>query len=70
MRNLLDNALKFSPDGSPCRLGARRDGRDVVVWVEDEGIGIGEEQIGRVFDRFYQDAPVVRGHVDPELARS
>jgi signal transduction histidine kinase len=52
--NLLDNALKFSPDGSPCQLGARQDGSEVAVWVQDGGIGIAPEHIDRIFDRFYQ----------------
>lgn len=61
--NLLDNALKFSPDGAPCRLGARRDGREVVVWIQDDGIGIAPECTGRIFDRFYQvDSSSTRQH--------
>jgi signal transduction histidine kinase len=53
--NLLDNALKYSPDGTPCELGARPDGPDhVMFWVRDHGIGIDPEQIDRIFDRFYQ----------------
>ena len=52
--NLLDNSLKFSPEGSRCRLGARRDGSQVAVWVKDEGIGIAPEHVDRIFDRFYQ----------------
>lgn len=52
--NLLDNSLKFSREGSRCRLGARQDGCQVAVWVEDEGIGIAPEHVGRIFDRFYQ----------------
>ena len=61
--NLLDNALKFSSDGSPCRVGARLDGESVLVWVEDEGIGIAQEHVGRIFDRFYQvDSSSTRRH--------
>jgi len=61
--NLIDNALKFSPDGSRCRLGARREGRVALVWVEDDGIGIAEEQLSRIFDRFYQlDSSSTRRH--------
>ncbi len=52
--NLLDNALKYSPEGSPCELVARADGDHILFWVRDHGIGISEEQIGRIFDRFYQ----------------
>ena len=54
LSNLLDNALKYSPDGSPCGLGAHADDDDLVFWVSDEGIGIDPEQLPRIFDRFYQ----------------
>jgi signal transduction histidine kinase len=52
--NLLDNALKYSPDGSPVELGARSDGDAIRFWVRDHGIGITPEQAQRIFDRFYQ----------------
>lgn len=61
--NLLDNALKFSVDASRCRLGARLEGGDVLIWVEDDGIGIAQEHVGRIFDRFYQvDSSSTRHH--------
>jgi signal transduction histidine kinase len=61
--NLLDNALKFSPNGSRCRLGARQEGRETLVWIEDEGIGIADEHLARIFDRFYQvDSSSTRRH--------
>jgi signal transduction histidine kinase len=63
VRNLLDNALKFSPDGSGCRVGARHEEREMLVWVEDDGIGIPPEHLGRIFDRFYQvDSSSTRRH--------
>jgi signal transduction histidine kinase len=54
LSNLLDNALKYSPDGSPCELGARTEPDHVAVWVTDHGIGIEPAKIDRIFDRFYQ----------------
>lgn len=52
--NLIDNALKYSPDGSPCELGAERADEGIRFWVRDHGIGIPEDQVARIFDRFYQ----------------
>jgi signal transduction histidine kinase len=52
--NLLDNALKYSPNGSPCEVGARRLGRRLEFWVRDHGIGIPPSELGHIFDRFYQ----------------
>jgi two-component system, OmpR family, sensor histidine kinase SenX3 len=51
---LLDNALKFSPEGSPITVRVRADAEEVRISVEDEGPGIppGEEQ--RIFEPFYQ----------------
>ncbi len=52
--NLLDNAVKFSRDESPVRIGAVRSDQDVEVTVSNEGVGIPPEELGRVFDRFYR----------------
>ncbi len=54
LQNLVDNALKYSPDGSPCELEARGQGDHIIFWVRDYGIGIPEEELPRIFDRFYQ----------------
>ncbi|MEV4310773.1 HAMP domain-containing sensor histidine kinase [Actinocrispum sp. NPDC049592] len=53
--NLLDNAVKFSPAGSTVhvRLGSAGDGF-AVLEVADEGPGIADEDLPRVFDRFYR----------------
>ncbi len=52
--NLVDNALKYSPDGSLCEIGARGEGNAIVFWVQDHGVGIPEEELPRIFERFYQ----------------
>ena len=52
--NLLDNALKYSPAGSPLEVSARRDGAMVRLTVADHGAGIPPEDLHRVFDKFYR----------------
>jgi signal transduction histidine kinase len=56
--NLVDNAVKYSEsgNGSPPRVWLRVAvaGDEVVIEVEDEGIGIPEAHLGRVFERFYR----------------
>jgi signal transduction histidine kinase len=54
LTNLLDNALKYSPDGGRVELGARAEGEFVQLWVRDDGIGIDGAEIERIFERFYQ----------------
>jgi two-component system, OmpR family, phosphate regulon sensor histidine kinase PhoR len=61
LANLLDNALKFSPEDEPCEVGARRTPESVHVWVTDHGIGIDPGDLDRIFGRFYQvDSSVTR----------
>ncbi len=52
--NLVHNAVKFSPDGGDVVVRARHDGREVVVSVEDHGVGIPRSAQPRVFERFYK----------------
>ncbi|MEU5881107.1 PAS domain S-box protein [Spirillospora sp. NPDC047279] len=51
---LLENAVKYSPDGGAVTVRAWADGPDVVVTVEDEGIGIAPGDHERIFERFVQ----------------
>ena len=50
--NLIANANKFSPDGSVLRIGAAAHGNQVEAWVEDEGPGVPDGDVGTVFERF------------------
>jgi len=54
LNNLLDNALKFSPEGGVTRLHAQRKGSWVRITVCDEGVGVEPEKLERLFERFYQ----------------
>ena len=51
--NLLSNAVSFSTEGGRVTIRARREGETVTLTVSDDGVGIPEEQLRQVFDRFY-----------------
>ena len=51
--NLLNNAVKYTPEGANIVIGANRDSEKVIIWVEDDGQGVPEGDESRVFDMFY-----------------
>lgn len=64
--NLLDNALKFTPEGGRIAISLTREGESAVVSISDTGVGIAEEDIPQIFDRFFhrdrtEHAPPVNG---------
>lgn len=52
--NLTSNAIKYSPQGGPIRIGGWQDGHEVTIFVADQGIGIPEDEQGRLFASFYR----------------
>lgn len=62
IRILLDNALKYTPEGKLVRIVGYREGRYIKIAVADEGIGIAAEEIEHIFDRFYR-TDKARNHV-------
>ncbi len=50
--NLLENASKYSPQGSQIEIGAQREGDRILVWVKDNGPGIPATEQERIFDKF------------------
>ena len=52
--NLLDNAAKYSPDGTIIRVQSWRDRDSVCLQVLDEGDGIPAEELEHIFDKFYR----------------
>jgi signal transduction histidine kinase len=54
LRKILDNATKFSARDSVIAVDLQHDEREINVIVTDQGSGISEVEIGRIFDRFHQ----------------
>jgi two-component system phosphate regulon sensor histidine kinase PhoR len=54
LRNLVENAANYAPEGTTIRLSAERDGDWVALIVDDEGPGIPEADLQRIFERFYR----------------
>jgi PAS domain S-box-containing protein len=57
LANLLNNAVKYSPDDKEIKLTLVQEGREAVVTIEDKGIGIRPGEQSRIFQRFYRSNP-------------
>ena len=62
LTNLMDNALKYTPLGSPIEISACVEHGEVRVDVADRGPGLPDEALQRAFEKFYQGRPTVQGH--------
>lgn len=54
LMNLLDNAQKYSPEGAAIEVVVRTEDNDVLLEVADRGPGVSEEELTRIYDKFYQ----------------
>lgn len=54
LRNLISNAVKYSPPGGQVTIRARSGPQDVVLEVRDQGMGIAAEEVPRLFEEFYR----------------
>lgn len=61
LMNLVDNAIKYSPEGTHVAVRVRSEASEAIVEVQDQGPGIAPEHADRVFERFYR--------IDPSRAR-
>ena len=61
LANLVENAIKYSPDGGRVEIGVEPRSDAVLFYVKDEGLGIPPEEQSRVFDKFYR--------LDPQMTR-
>ncbi len=52
--NLIDNAVKYTPEGGQVAVRLESEGKEAVLTVSDNGIGIPEEDVKHIFDRFYR----------------
>ncbi|NOZ62233.1 MAG: GHKL domain-containing protein, partial [Calditrichaeota bacterium] len=52
--NLVDNAVKYTPDNGKIRLSLYQQNHNAVVEIKDTGIGISSQDLPHLFDRFYR----------------
>lgn len=55
MMNLLDNAIKYSPEQGTVTVGTSHEGGTIKVWGKDEGKGIEKANADKIFERFFQE---------------
>jgi signal transduction histidine kinase len=61
LRNILNNAIKFSPKGGTIDISIFKKDDSVVVSVRDQGAGIPEDELESIFDKFYQSSKTRTG---------
>jgi signal transduction histidine kinase len=54
LTNLLNNAIKYAPKGGDITIHSRLDGDHVLIGVQDQGLGIPADQVGKVFEKFHR----------------
>jgi signal transduction histidine kinase len=61
VRNLLSNAVKFSPDGGKIEIALERTQRTIRICVADQGLGIPQDELEEIFDKFIQSSKTRSG---------
>ncbi|RZM17655.1 MAG: HAMP domain-containing histidine kinase [Pedobacter sp.] len=62
LTNLLGNASKYSASGGKITVKSAVEGGEVIISVSDEGIGMDQQALGSIFEKFYRDKNVVTTH--------
>ncbi|MBN1959166.1 MAG: hybrid sensor histidine kinase/response regulator [Desulfuromonadales bacterium] len=63
IRALLDNAIKFTPEGGCVRIEGIPDNERIILSIRDNGVGIPHQELGKIFNKFYQVDPEQTGQV-------
>lgn len=63
LENLVSNSLKFTHRGGTITIAVEKNDNDIVITIADTGIGIGQKQIDKIFDKFYQVDSNIQGSV-------
>lgn len=61
LTNLLDNAMKFMPEGGDLEISGKEKGKEIEISIKDTGLGIAKENLENIFERFWQDKRITKG---------
>lgn len=62
--SLVENSIKYTPEGGSIRLSAKREGDEVIIRISDTGCGIEASDIPHVFEKFYRGRPSAKNRVN------
>ena len=54
LTNILNNAIKYSPNGGEVRVHAKQEGEWILIGIQDQGLGIPKDQLSKVFEKFHR----------------
>jgi len=63
LQNLIQNAVKYSPDGGAISLTVERRATDVAIRIRDQGIGIAQADLPGLFQRFFRATSVANSNI-------
>jgi len=63
VRSLLDNAIKFTPKGGSVNIEGKMEAKQVKLLIKDTGVGIAQQELAKIFNKFYQVDPEHTGQV-------